>query len=78
MFDGIASPDLGVIVGVMNNAIKEMKVKLPADLHERLRQAAERDHRSMHAEIVSYVERGVKQDEAKARRLAAQEGRRSR
>jgi hypothetical protein len=54
----------------MSDAIKEMKVRLPAPLHERLRQAAERDHRSMHQQMLAYIERGVTEDERRERRAA--------
>jgi len=46
-------------------------VRLDPDLHERLGQAAERDHRSMHAQMIAYIERGLTQDERRARKAAS-------
>jgi hypothetical protein len=57
-------------MGVMSDAIREMKVRLPAALHQRLRLAAERDHRSMHQQMLAYIERGLDQDERRERRTA--------
>jgi predicted DNA-binding protein len=51
----------------MSDEIKETKIRLPAGLHERLKQAAGRDHRSMHAQMLAYIERGLDQDDKSAR-----------
>jgi hypothetical protein len=48
-------------------------VRLDPDLHEMLGRAAERDHRSMHAQMIAYIERGLAADERKVRRAARQE-----
>jgi hypothetical protein len=45
-------------------------VRLDPGLHERLVRAAERDHRSMHGQIVAYIERCLALDERKAERAA--------
>jgi len=42
----------------------KMTIRLSPDLRERLKQAAERDHRSMHAQMIAYIERGLDQDVA--------------
>jgi len=41
----------------------KMTIRLMPDLHERLGRAAVRDHRSKHAQMISYIERGLDQDE---------------
>jgi predicted HicB family RNase H-like nuclease len=51
----------------MNEEIKEMKLRLPAELHERLKQAAGRDHRSMHQQALAYVEQCLDADERRTR-----------
>jgi len=43
----------------------KMSIRLRPELHERLKQAAERDHRSMHAQMLALIERGLDQDEGK-------------
>jgi predicted transcriptional regulator len=40
-----------------------MTVRLPDDIHARLRAQAEHDRRSLHAQLLVYVERGLDQDE---------------
>jgi hypothetical protein len=55
----------------MAEGIKETKVRLPIGLHQRLKRAAERDHRSMHQQVLSYIERGVTEDERKEQREQA-------
>jgi predicted HicB family RNase H-like nuclease len=52
----------------MSDEIKELKIRLPAELHQRLKQAAERDHRSMNQQVLAYVERGVSQDARREQR----------
>lgn len=42
-------------------------VRLPRDLHERLRLEASRQDRSAHSLIVHYVRRGLAEDERRAR-----------
>lgn len=42
-----------------------MSIRLAPDLHERLKRAAGRDHRSMHAQMLEYIERCLEQDEGK-------------
>jgi predicted transcriptional regulator len=51
----------------MTDEIK-MSVRLVPELHERLKRAAERDHRSMHAQMISYIERGTTEDERRERK----------
>jgi predicted transcriptional regulator len=46
-------------------------VRLDPDLHARLDAAAQRDRRSQHAQILSYIERGLAQDERTAKRAAS-------
>lgn len=48
--------------------VKKTTITLPASLHQRLVEAAERDHRSMHGQVLAYVERGLNQDEEKDRK----------
>jgi predicted HicB family RNase H-like nuclease len=38
-------------------------LRLPAGLHQRLAAAAAREHRSINAQIVRYIERGLDQGE---------------
>jgi hypothetical protein len=45
-------------------------IRLPSKLLARLRAAADRDHRSVHAQMIVYIERGVAADERKARKAA--------
>ena len=51
----------------------KMTLRLRPDLHERLNQAAARERRSMHAQLLTYIERGLAADDRKARRAARQE-----
>lgn len=39
--------------------MKQLNVRLPDDLHAALKALAQREHRSLNAEIVSLLERGV-------------------
>jgi predicted transcriptional regulator len=39
-----------------------MTIRLPDDLYERLKRAAERERRSAHAQMLAYIERGLDQD----------------
>ena len=55
------------------NGITRVSARLPEALHVRLRQAAERDRRSLHAQLLHYIERGLDQDDSRE-----QEERRSR
>jgi hypothetical protein len=48
-------------------------IRLSPELHERLDQAAQRDRRSMHAQMITYIERGLAADDRKARRAARRE-----
>jgi predicted transcriptional regulator len=57
----------------MENDTVKTTVRLDPGLHARLDQAAGRDRRSMHAQILSYIERGLAQDDRKARRAARAE-----
>jgi hypothetical protein len=43
-----------------------MSIRLPDELLERLRSAAKRDHRSVHAQMIAYIERGLDQAENQA------------
>jgi predicted transcriptional regulator len=45
-------------------------VRLDPGLHARLDQAAARDRRSMHAQMVHYIERGLAQDDRRDKRAA--------
>lgn len=47
-----------------------MTIRLGPDLHKRLSRAADRDHRSKHAQMLVLIERGLTQDERKAERAA--------
>jgi hypothetical protein len=47
-------------------------VRLSPELHERLGQAAQRDRRSMHAQMIIYIERGLVADDRRAARQARQ------
>jgi hypothetical protein len=46
-------------------------VRLEPGLHERLDAAAGRDRRSMHAQMIHYIERGLAADERAAKRAAS-------
>ena len=48
-----------------------MSIRLPDELLARLRRAAERDHRSVHAQMITYIERGLGQDESEDERVGA-------
>jgi predicted transcriptional regulator len=39
-------------------------IRIPDDLHKRLKDAAERNHRSVHAQILVYIERGLEEEQA--------------
>ena len=43
---------------------KQITLRLPDELHERLKAAAEHDHRSLHAQVLVYAERGLDEEEA--------------
>lgn len=57
----------------MNERTINTSVRLPARLHDRLRQQAAREDRSSHYLILRYIERGLREDE----RRAAEEGEQS-
>ena len=42
---------------------KQITLRLPDELHEQVKALAERDYRSLHAQMLVYAERGVKQDQ---------------
>lgn len=42
----------------------KMTLQLSPELAERLRTVADRQHRSMHGQMLTYIERGLDQDEA--------------
>jgi predicted transcriptional regulator len=46
----------------------KMTIRLSPELHARLGRAADRDHRSKHAQMLAYIERGIDADERKERR----------
>ena len=46
-------------------------IRLPDALLARLRAAADRDHRSVHGQMITYIERGVAADERAAKRAAS-------
>ena len=50
-------------------------LRLPGKLLERLRAAAERDHRSVHGQILSYIEKGLAADDRRDKRAATMEAR---
>jgi predicted transcriptional regulator len=54
----------------MANDEVKMSIRLSPELHKRLSEAAHHDRRSMHAQMLHYVERGVATDERKATRPA--------
>ncbi len=45
---------------------KLMTIRLPDELHARLSRAAERSHRSKHAQMLVYIERCLNEDEKEA------------
>ena len=47
---------------------KQITLRLPDELHERLKAAAEHDHRSLHAQVLVYAERGLDQDQDEQRK----------
>ena len=48
--------------GIVDGMTKQITLRLPDELHEQVKVLAERDHRSLHAQMLVYAERGVKQD----------------
>ena len=42
-------------------------LRIPRELHERLKRAADRNHRSLHNLLLHYVTAGVEQDERQHR-----------
>lgn len=42
---------------------KQITLRLPDELHEQLKAAAERDHRSLAAQMMVYAERCLEQDQ---------------
>jgi hypothetical protein len=48
-----------------------MTVRLPDDVHARLKRAADRNRRSLHAQILRYVELGLSLDEGSPEALAS-------
>jgi hypothetical protein len=46
-------------------------IRLPGPLLARLRAAADREHRSVHGQMIAYIERGLDADERKLRRQKA-------
>jgi predicted HicB family RNase H-like nuclease len=50
----------------------KLTVRPSPEMHERLKAAAEREHRSLHGQILAYLERGLAADEA---RNGSEEGR---
>lgn len=44
--------------------MKQLQVRIPEDLHEQAKQAAEDDRRSLNAELLWLIELGLKQREA--------------
>jgi hypothetical protein len=55
----------------MGNDEIKTTVRLEHGLHERLLATAGRDRRSMHSQIITYIERGVAADERAAKRTAS-------
>jgi hypothetical protein len=49
----------------MKDTETRQTIRLPGKLLARLRAAAERDHRSVHSQMLVYIERGVAADERK-------------
>jgi hypothetical protein len=45
-------------------------IRLPDRLLGRLKAAADRDHRSVHGQMLTYIERGLEQDERRDKRAA--------
>jgi predicted transcriptional regulator len=50
-------------------------ILLPDALHDRLRKAAERERRSVHSQMLVYIERGLDQDESQPAGRSASDGR---
>lgn len=46
----------------MIEEIKRVSIRLPDALHGRLKLAASRDRRSLHGQVLAYIERGLNQD----------------
>ena len=42
---------------------KQITLRLPDEMHERLKAAAGHDRRSLHAQVLVYVERGLNADD---------------
>ena len=48
-----------------------MTIRLPDDIHARLKSAADQNRRSLHAQILRYVELGLSLDEGSPEALAS-------
>lgn len=51
--------------------VKQITLRLPDELHEWLKQAAERNRRSLHAEVLWRLEQGQEQDDRNQARKGA-------
>jgi len=49
---------------------KHLNVRFPADIHERIKRAAAKDHRSMNSWILITIQRALAEQEAASKRLA--------
>jgi predicted transcriptional regulator len=54
----------------MADDMVRMTLRLPPELHERLGRAADRDHRSRHAEVLAFIEQGLAAASRRDRRAA--------
>jgi predicted HicB family RNase H-like nuclease len=52
----------------MSDETKDLKIRLPAELHQQLKLTAERNHRSMNQQALAYIQQGVTQDARKEQR----------
>jgi hypothetical protein len=52
----------------MTDETTRQTLRIPDPLLERLRRAAERDHRSVHGQILAYLEKCLAEDEKKVSR----------
>ena len=49
--------------GIVDGMTKQITLRLSDETHDRLKAIAEQERRSLHAQVLIYVDRGVKQDQ---------------
>jgi predicted transcriptional regulator len=57
-------------IGDMAEDETRQTIRLPDTLLGRLKAAADRDHRSVHGQMLTYIERGLDQDDRREKRAA--------